>query len=877
MKKLFTLFALLVTIVIGAKAADITYALTDFSQSTSGSTTTYTSEFSEAKWKNNRILVELPSASVSGTVDFKCKSSNTSRFQYIYKTNGTEKDETRKVQMTNGYSGSPISYTSNDILTDGGKYYLVFQTGDDFKATGIKFTVPAATEKYTVTFDAGTDGSCATASLEEASAGAGVTLPEVTGVTSGKAFTGWYTAASGGTLAGVAGATYHPSANTDLYAQYVTISPYTTPTITEINGTVQITSPEEVDGKQIKYSLDGGTTYSNYTIPFNLSTATTVKAYVTGTSAAYTDSEVAEQSCGAIPAAAVGSSSITLYYNTTDMTAASSTPKGLTGNTGTDYEGWGITLNSTAKDLSSGSDINGNKSLKGSNAVQVIITMPEGVKANRITIYSYNNGDFTATSLWSEVAGASYDATTEIGLESKSPSTPDVRVFTLNDVEGTLTLTNNGTIQQCFTAVVDYTAPVVPSISAENVNISKDATNDGEIEFTVNNPVEGGSVSATKNEEATWLTLGEVDNTNGKVPFTATANTESAGRTATVTLTYTYNTNETVTKEVTIAQAADVTGTAIIKATLTAKNAATVTGTIGGTANVNLQSTQDETGGYKFGGKGNYFGVTLENGTFQAGDVINVHTTTTAQQGTIAIYDSSAGTNLLYDTGVYMTSGTAGALENTDNKFALPAAVNGKSTIYVCRTEANNWNGYVDYIEVTRPNATITLNANGFATYSNAEDFEFAGAQAYKMALTTTSLKGTEVTGKIPAGEGILFKGTPNATVSIINTTGASAITGNDLKGTTDADGNLVDKGSNHYYALKGDTFKPYTGAAFAPNKAYFETSAQLNSIDMQFDDAPTAVEAVAEAKVNVNVPVKVIKNGQLFIGNYNVAGQRVK
>ena len=39
----------------------------------------------------------------------------------------------------------------------------------------------------------------------------------------------------------------------------------------------------------------------------------------------------------------------------------------------------------------------------------------------------------------------------------------------------------------------------------------------------------------------------------------------------------------------------------------------------------------------------------------------------------------------------------------------------------------------------------------------------------------------------------------------------------------------------------------------------------------------PTAVQGVAEAKAEVAAPVKVVKNGQVFIGNFNVAGAQVK
>ena len=98
---------------------------------------------------------------------------------------------------------------------------------------------------------------------------------------------------------------------------------------------------------------------------------------------------------------------------------------------------------------------------------------------------------------------------------------------------------------------VEGATPVfVPSISANNVNIAYDAT-EGSIAYTLTNGVEGGNLTATTTAE--WLTLGTIGET---APFTCSANTETAERTATVTLTYTYGDNETVTKEVNVTQAA---------------------------------------------------------------------------------------------------------------------------------------------------------------------------------------------------------------------------------------------------------------------------------------------------------------------------------
>ena len=81
----------------------------------------------------------------------------------------------------------------------------------------VVYDLTPAAEAYTVTFDAGSHGTCGTSSLEEASIGAGVTLPSVTANT-GYTFDGWYTSAD--VKAGDAGDTYYPSDNLTLYAHY---------------------------------------------------------------------------------------------------------------------------------------------------------------------------------------------------------------------------------------------------------------------------------------------------------------------------------------------------------------------------------------------------------------------------------------------------------------------------------------------------------------------------------------------------------------------------------------------------------------------------------------------------------------------------------
>jgi hypothetical protein len=93
--------------------------------------------------------------------------------------------------------------------------------------------------------------------------------------------------------------------------------------------------------------------------------------------------------------------------------------------------------------------------------------------------------------------------------------------------------------------------PSTPYFTANDVNITYDATG-GNIEYTVENPVQGGQVTATTT--STWLTLS--NNFASPIAFTCEANNAANSRTATVTLTYTYGTKTTVAKDVTVTQAA---------------------------------------------------------------------------------------------------------------------------------------------------------------------------------------------------------------------------------------------------------------------------------------------------------------------------------
>ena len=119
---------------------------------------------------------------------------------------------------TGGDAGDTYPGTSNKTsYTPTGSYAL---TSIAENSGVISFKFMGGISQCTVTFNAGINGTCATTSLTESASGAGVVLPTATGKTN-YTFVGWSTSSSALTAdAGVAGTTYHPTANCTLYAVY---------------------------------------------------------------------------------------------------------------------------------------------------------------------------------------------------------------------------------------------------------------------------------------------------------------------------------------------------------------------------------------------------------------------------------------------------------------------------------------------------------------------------------------------------------------------------------------------------------------------------------------------------------------------------------
>lgn len=195
-------------------------------------------------------------------------------------------------------------------------------------------------------------------------------------------------------------------------------------------------------------------------------------------------------------------------------------------------------------------------------------------------------------------------------------------------------------------------------------------------------------------------------------------------------------------------------------------------------------------------------------------------------------------------------------------------------------------------IENAVASTVVNVGTTGFATiglpYVSTVP---ADVTAYTVTPTTSSkvtLSPVEAGATIPAYKGLIIVAEPgNHTFTQKFTEGTSTYdTGTGLLATGAVTRNAApEAGEFYYFAIIDSTNKKVgfkkcaEGATLAANRAYLpgaKIPAASTTLSISFEGEETAINGVAEEASDA-APVKVVKNGQLFIGNYNVAGAQVK
>ena len=218
--------------------------------------------------------------------------------------------------------------------------------------------------------------------------------------------------------------------------------------------------------------------------------------------------------------------------------------------------------------------------------------------------------------------------------------------------------------------------------------------------------------------------------------------------------------------------------------------------------------------------------------------------------------------------------------KTTTGEVSVPA---GTVTVEFKETNGDATLGRIYSIEFTPATTeTITIPSDGVLTYvtQNALDFSTING-AFKAYVPTsvneakTSVATAEVT-SVPAGTALLLKGAAGAyDVEIAESATAPA-----ANLFLVSDGNVQGADNIFAYHKTNKKFMKVDSSIKVPaGKCYLVIEGVSgDALDLDFEGEATAVEAIAETnEANAAAPVKVIKNGKLYIGNYNVAGQQVK
>ncbi len=174
---------------------------------------------------------------------------------------------------------------------------------------------------------------------------------------------------------------------------------------------------------------------------------------------------------------------------------------------------------------------------------------------------------------------------------------------------------------------------------------------------------------------------------------------------------------------------------------------------------------------------------------------------------------------------------------------------------------------------------TVSLNSEGYATFSYASDVEVEGAEVYTATRNGNIISCTKEEQSVAAFNGVILKGEPDATVTLYTNNGVEGYTGNELKPTTTAAG-VAD--IETALVLSGNMFKNYTGAAFVADKAYMPYDGNsANAIEMVFNGA-TAIDGIAsENNLLDGAVIKTVEDGKLVIktanGKYSSVGAKMK
>ena len=429
-------------------------------------------------------------------------------------------------------------------------------------------------------------------------------------------------------------------------------------------------------------------------------------------------------------------------------------------------------------------------------------------------------------------------------------------------------------------SVEEVTTPVL-SVTPAETNVGFEATS-GTLDVTATNfsldDVESSSIQYfvyngsdyAAGSQPDWLTV-EYDNANAVINYTVAANA-GAARSAYFKLVLGYDDDYIYSDIITINQAAYVApsteGTIVFGNNGTNITAASVTGddSMGNTWTITSEGTTSFTQSTDYS----------QVGSSSKPATSITFTTTLPAEATITSFEAKLGgfKDTAGDVTLKVGENTvgSGSLNGTADVIVSNTSTATGTTLTV--TVTNIAKGvkcyYISYEVEVEESIKVKLNASGYATFASTQVLDFTDTEGYT-AWAVTAVNGStitfsQITGPVPAGTGVLLKGTASTEYTLATGTEGTAPAGNLLEGVVAP--KAIEAGQ--YYGLSGTKFVKVkkgiipAGKALLPASVVEGEGTPVNAFTFNFDEDATAIKA--------------IDNGQLTTDGviYNVAGQRL-
>lgn len=293
-----------------------------------------------------------------------------------------------------------------------------------------------------------------------------------------------------------------------------------------------------------------------------------------------------------------------------------------------------------------------------------------------------------------------------------------------------------------------------------------------------------------------------------------------------------------------------------------------------------LSSTGEKTGNYS-GGKG----AAVKSGgissiiTLPAGNYVATGAFCNDEKNR-GMYLRTSNTKTDDNIIVY-TGGTYWTGEHSTDEFNLNASTAIYLTGFTGTGSSVNQSATLDYIIIRKTGEIATIGTNCYTTFSSAYPLALGSMTAstgevtayYAKAVGDGKVTMKSIEENVEAGEGLILRGTPNATITIPVAASGDAIT-NYLVGCPTAT-ELTTPNENYYVLVNNGVnveFQPLSGTytnnkvTIPAGKAYLNYAGAGARLSIVFDDETTGVQELKNSRIE-----------GLKTGNYyNLSGQRV-